>query len=124
MNGNAFGFPAYPQQPSVAPQAVGAALQQMQTAPQQQPDAAPPTAAPMPGGPPFGAVPSSAANQDPDPNPAIQLAVREAMDRLKNGTHSMGQQGEPGSPFNAVQLARMGLSPVEIKLLQMSGGSR
>lgn len=120
MNGSAFGFPAYPQQPSPAPQLVGTALQQMQApaaplAPQPVPAMAPDEPA---------AAPSSRFGQDPDPDPSLALAMREAQDRIHAGGTSRGQQGDEGAAYNAVQLARLGLSPTEIRLLQMSGGSR
>jgi hypothetical protein len=126
MNGNAFGFPQYPQRPSVSPQAVGQALVS-QNMMQQQPVA-------MPG----AGVVSQMAAPSPDQstpqdngltpsglsNTALQMAVKEALLRAKSGGPSRGQQGEPSVPFATMQLERMGISPLEIKLLQMGGGLR
>lgn len=124
MNGTGFGFPSYPQRPSVKPQQVGMALQQMHAAP---PMPAPAPSPETPGylGPPRFAAPSATPPQagDPDPDPAVKMAVHEAMDRMASGGDSRGQQGD-GSPNNPEQLRRMGLSPLEIKLLWMSGGAR
>lgn len=128
MNGNGFGFNRYPQRPSVQPQQVGNALAALGALKRAQ--AAPPTAAPTPGGPQFGAVPSSSFMQappaagTPEGSPALKMAVAEALSRRNSGGDSRGQQGLPGNPFNIVQLARMGLSQPEIQLLQMSGGVR
>lgn len=129
MNGNLVGFNKYPQRPSVRPMDVGNALAALGAMKRLQ-QAAPPTSAPTPGGPPFGAVPSSAVQENlpqagtPEGSPAIKMAVAEALARKNSGGASRGQQGLPGNPYNVVQLARMGLSPTEIELLQMSGGSR
>lgn len=128
MNGNGFGFNRYPQRPSVNPQQVGDALAALGAMKRQQ--AMPPSPAPTPGGPAFGAVPSSSfsaappAAGTPEGSPALKMAVAEALARVHSGGADRGQQGLPGNPFNIVQLARMGLSQPEIQLLQMSGGVR
>ena len=128
MNGNGFGFPQYPQRQSVEPHVVGDALAALGQQKRMQAMAASP--APTPGGPAFGAMPSSSFMQappaagSPQGSPSIKLAVAEALRRAQSGGASRGQQGLPGNPYNIVQLARMGLSPAEISLLQLSGGVR
>jgi len=125
MNGNAFGFPQYPQQPSISPQAVGQALVQRGMMAQQQQQAAMPAAPPAPA-PMASAAPTDDNGLTPSglSNTALQMAVKEALLRAKSGGASRGQQGQPSVPFATMQLERMGISPLEIKLLQMGGGLR
>jgi hypothetical protein len=122
MPGTGFGFPSYPQRPSLNPQDVGALLRM--NAQPAEPDADDMGASPM-------MAPAAAprlADNSADDTPlggddavpsAIHIAARELTARGPAATQ--GTQREPAAPGTIQQLARMGLSPQEIQFLTIGG---
>lgn len=119
MPGTGFGFPSYPQRPSVNPQDVGALLMQ-----QNQPQ-------PMAGEQAM-AMPAAAASSlsdisaddtplggHPDLPSSLSIAARELTARGPAATQ--GTQRQPASPGSLAQLSRLGLSPEEIQLITLGG---
>lgn len=79
----------------------------------------------MPGAPPMG-VPRPEAPTDPTQEhsaTATRVAIGEALQRLPGQRPPTGGP-RPTNPANVQQLARLGLPPAEIALLEQSGGVR
>lgn len=123
MPGTGFGFPSYPQRPSVNPQDVGALLRM---------NAQPVAAAPMGAEPdaddmgmaPTGRLSDNSADDTPiGGNPAVPSALNIAAQELtaRGPAATQGTQRQPASPATVMQLARMGLSPEEIQFLTLGG---
>lgn len=127
MAGNAFGFSQYPQRPTVDPRTVGQALvsQGMQA---QQAMPAPMSPMPAMGMEPMGAPSADGLLAGPDggdqhEDSAIQAMRHEAQRRVGFALEQ-GQQRQPAPAFAQEQLQRLGLSPAEIRLLRMAGGTK
>lgn len=127
MPGTGFGFPSYPQRPSVDPQTVGSLLQQRQ----QQPAAPAAQAQPMMAGVDAMAVGRQLSDSGADDTPiggaghlpsALSIAAREATARGPAAT--AGTQRNPAAPGTHEQLRRMGVSEEEIHLLTLGGSIR
>lgn len=119
MPGTGFGFPSYPQRPSLNPQDVGALLMQQNTQPAPAP-AAPLAAPEMPG----RALSDLTADDTPiggdDAVPsALHIAARELTARGPATT--IGTQRQPASPGSFAQLSKLGLSPEEIQFITIGG---
>lgn len=121
MPGTAFGFPSYPQRPSLNPQDVGALLRtaQQPAAPAMEPDADDMGMA---------SSASSLSSVSADDTPiggnsavpsALSIAARELTARGPAAT--MGTQRQPASPGTFAQLQKLGLSPEEIQFITLGG---
>lgn len=137
MPGSGFGFPNYPQRPSVDPNQVGQLLVERAQEGQPAPGNVHPSALKSqadgqgPAGDPLSTltgVPPRllGAYQDSVPSggsavlgSAVSAAARDADRR---GPKAPTQQQQAPAPFTDEQLLRMGISPAELRLLKISGG--
>lgn len=111
MNGTGFGFPKYPQRPSVPPRAVGQML--MQKSMMQQDAAMMDPAAMAPVQPMMSAEPV---------DPSLKEALEAA--RMRASGMNPGQQRSAPLPFATEQVRRLGVSDAEIELLKLSGAMK
>lgn len=138
MPGSGFGFPNYPQRPTVSPNDVGSLLAQRAQAGQPAPGNVNPSA--IKGAGPGGAMMDPTATLTGVPprlltayqdatrsggdealGSSLSIAMREAERR---GPPGPAQQRTAAAPFSHEQMLRMGLSPAEIRILQLSGGTK
>lgn len=123
MPGTGFGFPSYPQRPSVDPQTVGSMLMQ-----RGQQQAAPAPSAMMVDPVAVGrqlsdvTADDTPVGGDSSTPSALHIAAREATARGPAAT--AGTQRQPAAPGTIEQLRRMGVSDEEIELLSLGGSIR
>ena len=123
MPGTGFGFPSYPQRPSVDPQTVGSLLMQKGQAPAPAPSAQPMVDPAAVG----RQLSDSGADDTPiggasDVPSALSIAAREATARGPAAT--AGSQRNPAAPGTYQQLMNMGVSEDELHLLTLGGSIR